>query len=62
MYKFILAVAVVALTACGSAKTEEAPAADSTAVAAPEGGAPVADTTAGDSTTVTAPTEGEAAK
>lgn len=57
MYKFILAVAVVALTACGSAKTEEAPVADSTAVAAP-----VADTTATDSTVVTAPVEGEAAK
>ena len=57
MYKFILAVAVFALTACGSAKTEEAPAADSTAVAAP-----VADTTAVDSTVVAAPTTGEAAK
>lgn len=56
MYKFILAVAVVALTACGSAKTEET-AADSTAVAAP-----VADTTAADSTAVAAPTTGEAAK
>lgn len=49
MYKFILAVAVFAVTACGSAKTEEAPA----------GGAPVADTPAGDSTTVTPPTTGE---
>ena len=57
MYKFILVVAVFALTACGSAKTEEAPAADSTAVVAP-----VADTTATDSTTATAPVEGEAAK
>jgi hypothetical protein len=57
MYKFILVVAVVALTACGSAKTEEASTADSTAVAAP-----VADTTATDSTVVAAPTTGEAAK
>ena len=54
MYKFILAVAVFAVTACGSAKTEEATTADSTAVAAP-----VADTPAGDSTTVTPPTTGE---
>ena len=57
MYKFILAVAVVALTACGSAKTEEASTADSTAVAAP-----VADTTAVDSTVVAVPTTGEEAK
>ena len=57
MYKFILAVAVVALTACGSsAKTEET-VADSTTVAAP-----VADTTVADSTAVAAPTTGEAAK
>jgi len=57
MYKFILAVAVVALTACGSAAKTEETVADSTAVAAP-----VADTTTTDSTAVAAPTTGEAAK
>jgi len=53
MYKFLLAVAVFGLTACGSsAKTEEAPAA----------GAPVADSVTVDSSVVAAPTEGENAK
>ena len=57
MYKFLLAVAVVGLTACGSAKTEET-AGDSTAVVIP------AETTTvvADTTTVAAPVEGEAAK
>ena len=58
MTKFILAVAVIGLTACGSAKTEEAPVADSTAVAAP------ADTitAVADSTAVAAPVATPAAK
>lgn len=58
MYKFILAVAVIALTACGSAKTEEASTADSTAVVAPV----ESTTVVADSTTVAAPTTGELAK
>lgn len=57
MNKFILAVAVIGLTACGSAKTEET-VADSTAVSVP------AETTTvvADSTAVAAPVTGEAAK
>ena len=51
MYKFLLVVALVGLTACGSsAKTEEAPAV---------GGAPVADSVTVDSSVVPAPTTGE---
>lgn len=58
MYKFILAVAVVALVACGSVKTEEASTTDSTAVAAP-----VLDTVVvADSTVATAPVDGPAQK
>ena len=58
MYKFILAVAVFGLTACGSAKEEVQGevAVDSAAVA------PVADSVTADSTVVAAPTTGEAAK
>jgi hypothetical protein len=58
MYKFILAVAVVALTACGSVNTKEDSATDSTAVALP-----VVDTVVVvDSTAVTAPVDGSAQK
>ena len=58
MYKFILAVAVVALTACGStAKTEET-VADSTAVAAPVADSAVVT----DSSVVAAPTTGTEVK
>jgi hypothetical protein len=58
MYKFILAVAVFGLTACGSAKEEASveTTVDSAAVA------PVADSVTVDSTVVAAPTTGEAAK
>jgi len=58
MYKFILAVAVVALTACGSAAKTEETVADSTAVAAPVADSAVVT----DSSVVAAPTTGEAAK
>jgi hypothetical protein len=58
MYKFILAVAVVALTACGSAKEEASveTTTDSTVVA------PVVDSATADSSVVAAPTTGENAK
>ena len=59
MYKFILAVAVVALTACGSAK-EETPAVDATTDSVAV--APVADSATTDSSVVAAPTTGENAK
>lgn len=58
MYKFILAVAVFGLTACGA--KEEAPAVETTVDSAAV--APVADSVIADSTVVAAPTTGEAAK
>ena len=58
MYKFLLAVAVVGLTACGA--KEEAPAAETTVDSAAV--APVADSAKADSSVVAAPTEGPAAK
>ena len=58
MYKFILAVAVFGLTACGA--KEEAPAVETTVDSAAV--APVADSVTADSTVVAAPTTGEAAK
>jgi hypothetical protein len=59
MYKYILAVAVVALTACGSAKTEESSTADSTAVVTP---ASLDTAVVTDSTVVTAPVDGPTQK
>jgi hypothetical protein len=59
MYKYILALAVVALTACGSAKTEESSTVDSTAVVTPASLDTVVVT---DSTVVTAPVDGPTQK
>jgi uncharacterized lipoprotein len=58
MYKFILAVAVISLSACGSAAKTEETVADSTAVAAPVADSAVAT----DSSVVAAPTTGTEVK
>ena len=62
MYKFILAVAVIGLSACAAKETQGEVAADSTAVAAPVADSTKIDTDSIKSAEVKPTVEGEAAK